>query len=136
MKYMSYLFQERYQSLTALLNEFEVPLSTRKANQILVKEGILLELVRPSLIDPDINRTFKIFSAKGLRYGKNVASEVHPIHTFTLYCRANFPYLITRVFSKYINLDTAEGRQGTSINAKALLSGGKSKKHECHGIAQ
>ncbi len=90
------------QSLTSLLKDFEVPLSARHANEILLKEGILLQLTRASMKNPEEQKHFKIISGKGLEYGKNVASPVHPVETATVFYRNKFPQLIDKVLSRHL----------------------------------
>ena len=63
--------------LTSLLEGTGV--SAVKANAILIKEGILEELVRPS--SKGGVKKFKSITAKGLAYGKNMTSPVNPRET-------------------------------------------------------
>lgn len=63
--------------LTSLLEGTDV--SAVKANAILIKEGILEELVRPS--SKGGVKKFKSITAKGLSYGKNMTSPVNPRET-------------------------------------------------------
>ena len=63
--------------LTSLLEGTGV--SAIKANAILIKEGILEELVRPS--SKGGVKKFKSITAKGLAYGKNMTSPVNPRET-------------------------------------------------------
>ena len=65
---------EPTQSLTQLLAEYDM--STRTAYKLLMQKGVIEERVRPSASKG--TKTFKAFTALGLRYGKNITSPNNP----------------------------------------------------------
>ena len=68
-------------SLTKILKEFNVNVSAVAANKILINKGLVLELKRQSMKDPSKIKKFKVVSGKGLTYGRNIPSPVHPVQT-------------------------------------------------------
>ena len=90
-------------TLTLLLEEFKVPLGARRADEILMEEGIVLDLIRPSMKDPKVFKHFKVLSGKGLPYGRNIPDEAHPVETKMVFYRENFKQLIDNVFERHIN---------------------------------
>ncbi len=65
---------EPTQSLTQLLADYDM--STRTAYKLLMQKGVIEERVRPSTSKG--TKTFKAFTALGLRYGKNITSPNNP----------------------------------------------------------
>lgn len=105
LKKLSHLFNEKYSSLVILLKEFDVPLSARRANQILLEEGIIIELNRSMPGRPKEVKRFKILSGKGLKYGRNIPSDTHPVQARIQFYREGFQSLIDNVFKKYITCE-------------------------------
>lgn len=68
-------------SLTEVLAHYGVPMSARRANKILLDRGIILNLYRKSMMPPYHDRSFKVLSRKGLMFGYNERSPVHPLET-------------------------------------------------------
>ena len=67
--------------LSVLLRLHGVPMTAHEANNILVEQGFLMTLRRPSLKHPGQVRTMRVLTQKGLMFGKNCGSPVHPLHT-------------------------------------------------------
>lgn len=79
--------------LTALLKHYAPGISAQKANKILREQGLLMTLYRPSLSRFDSYRKINVLTAKGLRFGRNCRSPVHPIQTSPSYYPSMFPEL-------------------------------------------
>ncbi|PCK09292.1 MAG: hypothetical protein COA42_04615 [Alteromonadaceae bacterium] len=88
-----------YQSLSALLRAHGIALSPRRANKILQEAGVLLCLIRPNFNMTNGYRRFYVLSSKGLDYGKNTPSPVHPTQTSPVYYSEAFPALVERYFT-------------------------------------
>lgn len=67
--------------LSVLLRRLGVAVSAHEANHILVEQGYLMNLQRPSLKQLGQTRTMRVLTKKGLLFGKNCGSPVHPLHT-------------------------------------------------------
>ena len=67
--------------LSLLLRRLGVAVSAHEANGILVEQGYLLNLQRPSLKHPGQTRSMRVLTRKGLLFGKNCGSPVHPLHS-------------------------------------------------------
>lgn len=78
-------------SLTTGLKGY--PMSARTANQILITIGILEERTRPSTKKGE--KTFKAFTADGLRYGKNVTSPSNPREVQPHFYVDTFPVILS-----------------------------------------
>lgn len=79
--------------LTALLKQYAPKISARKANNILREHGLLMTLYRPSLSHFDSYRKVNVLTAKGLQFGRNNRSPVHPIQTSPTYYPSMFAQL-------------------------------------------
>lgn len=91
-----------YQCLSALLRAHGIALSPSRANKILQEAGVLLSLIRPSLKVVNEYRRFYVLSNKGLEYGKNTPSPVHPTQTSPVYYSEMFTVLVERYFAKHM----------------------------------
>ena len=78
-------------SLTDLLKQHNVPLSTVKANKILLELGILAEAERKSSVS-DKTKKYKVLTESGLSYGINRESR-HSDQTSPYYFDNNFAEL-------------------------------------------
>lgn len=70
---------------TDLLKRFEIGMSAKSFNALLVVHGYLEERTRPSTISKDGKKIYKALSTKGLKYGENAVSpynqkEVQPLY--------------------------------------------------------
>lgn len=77
----TYLSHLHTKPLSVLLKLHRLPMSALEANHILVAQGYLMLLQRPSLKYPGQLRTMRVLTQKGLLFGKNCGSPVHPVHT-------------------------------------------------------
>ncbi len=77
----SYLGTLSTKPLSVLLKLHRLPMSALEANHILMKQGYVVLLQRPSLSRPGQLRTMRVLTKKGLLFGKNCGSPVHPMHT-------------------------------------------------------
>jgi hypothetical protein len=67
--------------LSVLLRRLGVAMSAHEANHILVEQGYLMNLYRPSLKHAGQTRMMRVLTRKGLLFGKNCGSPVHPLHS-------------------------------------------------------
>ncbi len=77
----TYLNHLSTKPLSVLLKLHRLPMSALEANHILVEQGYLMLLQRPSLKYPGQLRTMRVLTKKGLLFGKNCGNPVHPVHT-------------------------------------------------------
>lgn len=68
-------------SLSHLLQHYGIPVSAQKMRKLLVAQGYLVVLLRPSLRECGLQRKVHVLTGKGLLFGKNCRSAVHSIHT-------------------------------------------------------
>lgn len=96
----TYLSRLRTKPLSVLLKLHRLPMSALEANHILVEQGYLMLLRRPSLKHPGDFRTMRVLTAKGLLFGKNCGSPVHPLHTSPQFYEEFFEILWNQVLQK------------------------------------
>jgi prophage antirepressor-like protein len=80
-------------SLTHLLKEFEVNLSAKRANEILLAKGILEIQTRKSSKSSEL-KEFKSLTENGLKFGKNLISPNNQLETQPHYFRETFTELL------------------------------------------
>jgi hypothetical protein len=80
-------------SLTHLLREFEVNLSAKRANEILLAKGILEIQTRKSSKSSEL-KEFKSLTENGLKFGKNLISPNNQLETQPHYFRETFTELL------------------------------------------
>lgn len=85
--------------LSVLLKLHGLPMSAVEANHILVEQGYLQLLQRPSLKHPGQWRTMRVLTQKGLLYGENCGSPVHPVHSSPQFYVALFELLWQQVLA-------------------------------------
>lgn len=68
-------------SISQLIKHFQIPLSPQQANLRLRRAGILMPMYRPSLTRFDRLIRMYVVTRKGLDFGENRRSPVHPIQT-------------------------------------------------------
>lgn len=68
-------------SISQLMKHFRIPLSPQQANLRLRRAGILMPMYRPSLTRFDRLIRMYVITRKGLEFGENRRSPVHPIQT-------------------------------------------------------
>lgn len=99
-----YSDEQHTYSLSHLLKKFEVGISAKKLNLILLSENYLEIKTRKStgsLLDEETKekkpklRTFKSLTEKGLEFGKNVISPHNQLETSPHYFESKFSELIT-----------------------------------------
>lgn len=81
-------------SMTELLKRNGSPISTVKANKILIDCGLLEEKTRPSRSGSGAMKKFKCITKAGLAYGKNVVSEQNPRETQPQWFESKFQDLL------------------------------------------
>jgi hypothetical protein len=96
----TYLNRLHTKPLSVLLKLHGLPMSALEANHILVEQGYLMLLRRPSLKHPGEFRTMRVLTAKGLLFGKNCGSPVHPVHTSPQFYEEFFGVLWSQVLQK------------------------------------
>ncbi|WP_238884561.1 antA/AntB antirepressor family protein [Clostridium sp. YIM B02551] len=85
-------------SLSELLKQYEVGMSTIKMNSLLIKYGLLEEKTRPSTSKG--TKKYKSLTDKGLKYGKNlISSSGNQKETQPHYYEDTFNELVELVFS-------------------------------------
>ncbi|MBX2886845.1 MAG: hypothetical protein KTR32_43260 [Granulosicoccus sp.] len=82
------------ESLTKLLKGQDAPISTVKANKILLKLGILEEKERESSTRPGLMKKYKALTAAGEDYGFNQENPQSPGQTSPYYYRDSFDDLL------------------------------------------
>ena len=82
-------------SLSELLREYDVTLSARTVNQILIKIDILEEQSRPSTKSG--SKKFKSLTKKGLKFGKNLINLHNERETQPHYYSKTFPALLEKI---------------------------------------
>jgi phage regulator Rha-like protein len=80
-------------SLTHLLKKYEVGISTKDMNLILIEKGIL-EVLERSSRDRNGVKTFKSLTEKGLKFGKNLISPHNQLETQPHYFESKFGELL------------------------------------------
>lgn len=90
------------ESLTKLLKAEDAPISTVKANKLLLKLGILEEKERESSTRPGLMKKYKALTEAGEDYGFNQENPQSPGQTSPYYYRDSFDDLLK------ILLDAAE----------------------------
>jgi prophage antirepressor-like protein len=80
-------------SLTHLLKKYEVGISTKDMNLILIEKGIL-EVLERSSKDRNGVKTFKSLTEKGLEFGKNLISPHNQLETQPHYFENKFEELL------------------------------------------
>ncbi|MBU0681839.1 MAG: hypothetical protein KKD73_10505, partial [Proteobacteria bacterium] len=88
---------ENTDSMTNLLKQHKVDISTVKANKTLVALGLLLDKERPSSKYAGKMKKYKALSAKGLEYGVNVENLNSPGQTTPHYFVDTFPELLALI---------------------------------------
>ncbi|MDG4476972.1 hypothetical protein [Thiovibrio frasassiensis] len=88
---------EKTDSLTNLLKEHMVEISTVKANKILVSLGLLAEKERPSSKYAGKMKKYKVLTEQGLAYGVNQENPSSPGQTTPHYYGDTFPELLTLI---------------------------------------
>ena len=68
-------------SLAQMLKHFNLPITPQAANRRLRKAGIIMPMYRPSLTRFDRLIRMYVLTRKGLAFGENRRSPVHPIQT-------------------------------------------------------
>ena len=86
-----YSTEEVTQSLTALLKEFNAGFGAAKANNKLIKLGIVEIKERPSSKG---RKEFKSLTEKGLKFGKNLVSPHNKLETQPHYYKSTFQELL------------------------------------------
>ena len=86
-------------SLTDLLKQNELKISTVRANKLLLEKGILAEAERVSAVSDKVKK-YKVLTETGLQYGENRESA-HSDQTSPYYYQATFPEL-ARIFEEFI----------------------------------
>lgn len=99
----TYLSRMTTKPLSVLLKLHRLPMSALEANHILVEQGYLMLLQRPSLKHPGELRTMRVLTQKGLLFGKNCGSPVHPVHTPPQFYEELFGLLWNQVLQKGID---------------------------------
>lgn len=79
-------------SLTALMKDHGIKMSTAMANKMLARAGLLEEVTRPS--SRGMVKKFWSVTEKGLKYGKNVTSPSNPKETQPHWYKALFKELV------------------------------------------
>jgi len=82
------------ESLTKLLKAHDVPLSTVKANKLLLGLGILEEKERESSTRPGLMKKYKALTEAGEDYGFNQENPQSPGQTSPYYYRESFADLL------------------------------------------
>lgn len=100
---MSNCKASEYISLTELLKKNNIPVSAQKMNQILVEQGFLIRLRRYSMKDVSSVRWFHVLSGKGLKIGKNIRSQCHPVQTIPMFDIELAPPLLRHL--SYLTVD-------------------------------
>ncbi|WP_444927179.1 KilA-N domain-containing protein [Microbulbifer sp. TRSA002] len=90
-----YVEEARVKALSDLLKDYEVSLSARAVNPILMEMGYLEELGRRS--SKGSIKKFKSLTEAGLRFGKNETSPRSPKETQPLYYVETFPELLDQI---------------------------------------
>lgn len=86
-------------SLTDLLKQHELKISTVRANRLLLEQGILGEAERVSAASGKVKK-YKVLTETGLQYGENRASA-HSDQTSPYYYEAAFGEL-AKIFEEFI----------------------------------
>ena len=86
-------------SLTDLLKQNELKISTVRANKLLLEEGILAEAERQSSVSDKVKK-YKVLTEKGLEFGENRESA-HSDQTSPYYYESTFPEL-AKIFEEFI----------------------------------
>jgi len=84
-------------SLTDLLKEHQIALSTQKVNKILLDLGFLEEKTRPSVTKG--TKKYKALTEQGQVYGKNVVNPRKPEETHPVYYLETFPQLLAKILA-------------------------------------
>lgn len=93
--------QAGVESLTALLKEHDAPLSTVKANKLLLRLGILEERERESSTRPGVMKKFKALTEAGEDYGFNQENPQSPGQTAPYYYRDSFADLLKKLLDAH-----------------------------------
>jgi hypothetical protein len=86
-------------SLTHLLKKYEVGISAKDMNLILIEKGIL-EVLERSSRDRNGVKTFKSLTEKGLKFGKNLISPHNQLETQPHYFESKFGELLELVLEE------------------------------------
>lgn len=86
-------------SLTDLLKQHELKISTVRANRLLLEQGILGEAERVSAASGKVKK-YKVLTEQGLEYGENRESA-HSDQTSPYYYETTFDGL-ARIFEEFI----------------------------------
>jgi hypothetical protein len=97
----TYLSHLSTKPLSVLLKLHQLPLSALEANHILVNQGYLMLLQRPSRKYPGHLRTMRVLTKKGLLFGRNCGNPVHPVHTSPQFYVELFELLWNQVLSDH-----------------------------------
>lgn len=84
-------------SMTKLLKQKNVEISTVKANKILVALELLEDKERPSSKYPDKMKKFKVLTPKGLAYGENKENDNSPGQSSPYYYVEKFDELLALI---------------------------------------
>jgi len=87
-------------SLTHLLKKFEVGISAKDMNLILIEKGVL-EVLERSSRDRNGVKTFKSLTEKGLEFGKNLISPHNQLETQPHYFESKFEDLLELISEEY-----------------------------------
>lgn len=112
----SYLRHLSTKPLSVLLKLHQLPMSALEANHLLVEQGYLMLLQRPSLKYPGQLRTMRVLTKKGLLFGKNCGNPVHPVHTSPQFYVELFELLWRQVLCDQVSCD-AKSPQATSAES-------------------
>jgi len=88
---------EKTDSLTNLLKDNKVEISTVKANKILVSLGLLVEKERPSSKYAGKMKKYKALTEQGLAYGINVENPSSPGQSTPHYFSDTFAQLLALI---------------------------------------
>ena len=91
------------ESMTKLLKQRNVEISTVKANKILLALAILEDKERPSSKYPDKMKKFKALTEKGLVYGENKENDNSP--------GQSSPYYYVEIFDELLLLIQKEANK-------------------------
>lgn len=82
---------------TQLLKEHNCSYGARTFFELAENEGLVVNLTRPSTVNPSKQRKFWNITAKGLEYGKNIVNPHNPRETQTHWYRSKFGNLLKQM---------------------------------------
>lgn len=95
----TYTDEKLTKSLTILLKEHDIDISTKKSNILLLASGYLKEKTRPSTKKDGKKKKYKQLTDKGLLYGKNLISPHNQKETQPHYYEDTFIELVKKVLN-------------------------------------